>query len=130
MSGVGGPAVCPGLDAIGVGDVRGVGRPGELGDVLRVILGVVGELPRGLAGTADEQVVAAFGVFDPGEKIAPGSGSQSGSVGRAENLLQRKGFDALGFDGLGFDGLGMQRRYGKRGEQKRCSETHGPRIRL
>ncbi len=87
---VGGLAVGSGFCAVGVGDGGGVGGPGELADVLRVVLGIVGELARGLIGFGDPEIVAALGVLYPGEEIALRRGSERGGIRRAENLLQRK----------------------------------------
>jgi hypothetical protein len=75
---------------------------------------------RGLVGTGNPEVVAAFGVFNPREKVACGCSGQRAGKGRAEDLLQRKGLGVMC----------MKCRGGKRGYQKTCSETHAARIAL
>jgi hypothetical protein len=87
---VGGFTVGSGFRAVGVGDGGGVRSPSELGDVLRIVLGVVGELSGVLIGSRDPEIVAAFCILYPGEEIALRCGGERGGIGRAENLLQRK----------------------------------------
>ena len=88
MGGIGGLAGGTDLGPVGVGDSAGVGCPGQLGDVLRVVFNVGGELAGGLARAAEEEVVASLGMLDPGEEAAGGSGGQVRGVGRAQNLFK------------------------------------------
>ena len=59
---VGRLAVGSGLGAVGVGNGRGVGRPRELGDVLRIVLVIVRELAGDLVWSGDPEIVVAFSV--------------------------------------------------------------------
>jgi len=87
MGRVRGLAVGSRLSAVGVGDGGRVGSPGQLGDVLRIVLGVVGEQTSDLVGAGNPEIVAAFCVLDPGEEVALRRGGEGGGVRRAENLL-------------------------------------------
>jgi hypothetical protein len=84
-------AVGTGFGAVGVGDHGDIGRPRELGNILRVILGVVGELPRDLIRPGDPKIVAALHIFYPSEEVAMWCGCEGRGVGCAKDLLQRKG---------------------------------------
>ena len=102
MGGVGWATAVAGFGTVHVGDGGGVRRPGKTCDVLRVVLGVVRKLTGWDVCAADEKIVAAFRVFDPGKKRSCRGGGQGRCIGSAENLLQREGL--LSFRGEGGDG--------------------------
>ena len=91
-----------GFGTVHIGDGGGVWRPGKTGDVLRVVLVVVRKFTGRDVCAADEKIVTAFRVFDPGEKRACRGGGQGRCIRSAENLLQREGL--LSFRGEGGDG--------------------------